>query len=201
LLSINKKTKILFKIINYRINILKENKRKMISIIGQGATQTDEQRDAQIPTSLKTQQHQLSITQTKFASRKLLSILLVIASIVFCICATILAITYGMLYAKTFGDNRNEKKSEEMLSVLSDYSKDARFWPFNNLNIQKSTCGLQTITPKLSRIINGVEAVPHSWPWMVTIGLFGPKLNLLHACGGSIISKRYILTAAHCVNL
>lgn len=170
----------------------------MISIIGQGATQTDNQRDAQVPASLK---QSITQPQKKLASRKLLSILLVIASIVFCICATVLAVTYGMLYSKTLGGDKLEKNSENILSALSDNTKDARFWPFNNLNIQKSTCGLQTITPKLSRIINGIEAVPHSWPWMVTIGLFGPKLNLLHACGGSLISKRYILTAAHCVNL
>lgn len=44
------------------------------------------------------------------------------------------------------------------------------------------------------RIVNGVITSPGSYPWTVGIQ-FGDKLY----CGGSIISNRFIVTAAHCV--
>ena len=48
--------------------------------------------------------------------------------------------------------------------------------------------------------MNGYEAVKGSWPWAVSIGYFGPTASLKHGCGGTIINKRFILTATHCVD-
>lgn len=43
------------------------------------------------------------------------------------------------------------------------------------------------------KIVDGVECLPHSQPWQV--GLFeGPSLR----CGGVLIDRRWVLTAAHC---
>ena len=55
-----------------------------------------------------------------------------------------------------------------------------------------------------SRIINGSEAVPHSIPWQAEIGYNNWTYNgtrfhkWAHQCGGTILSKRYVLTAGHC---
>ena len=47
------------------------------------------------------------------------------------------------------------------------------------------------------RIVGGVETEEHEYPWQ--IGLVGGSNGNIY-CGGSIISSKWILTAAHCVD-
>jgi len=56
-----------------------------------------------------------------------------------------------------------------------------------------NNCGRQSIVPTTQRIVGGVEAVAHSWPWMVSLQLRD------HFCGGALIDTRHVLTAAHCL--
>ena len=44
------------------------------------------------------------------------------------------------------------------------------------------------------RVVNGKDATPHSWPWMVSL-----RRNGRHICGGSLIKPNWVITAAHCV--
>ena len=46
------------------------------------------------------------------------------------------------------------------------------------------------------KIVGGVQTEVHEYPWQV--GLVTGNSAIW--CGGSIISKNYILTAAHCVH-
>ena len=56
-------------------------------------------------------------------------------------------------------------------------------------------CGIRS-----QPIVGGHEAVPHSWPWQVALYQKSQnKPDGSFICGGSIISKRYVVTAAHCV--
>ncbi|XP_068723499.1 chymotrypsinogen A-like [Montipora capricornis] len=52
-------------------------------------------------------------------------------------------------------------------------------------------CGVR---PAFSRVINGQNASPHSWPWQVSL-----RIKNRHICGGSLIKRDWIVTAAHCV--
>ncbi|XP_068612504.1 chymotrypsin A-like [Brachionichthys hirsutus] len=58
-------------------------------------------------------------------------------------------------------------------------------------------CGTPAIAPIItgySRIVNGEEAVPHSWPWQVSL----QDYTGFHFCGGSLINENWVVTAAHC---
>jgi len=58
-------------------------------------------------------------------------------------------------------------------------------------------CGRACVTPKNSRIVGGVQARAHSWPWQCSIRYRGHDWR--HWCGCSVISNRWVITAAHCV--
>ncbi|XP_075134931.1 chymotrypsin-like elastase family member 3B [Leptodactylus fuscus] len=57
-------------------------------------------------------------------------------------------------------------------------------------------CGVPTYMP-ISRVVNGVDAVPHSWPWMASLQ-FHYYGESIHNCGGSLITSQWVLSAAHC---
>jgi len=44
----------------------------------------------------------------------------------------------------------------------------------------------------------GFEACPHQYPWMAELRN-GPLSQREHACGGTLICSKYVLTALHCV--
>ncbi|PWA25523.1 hypothetical protein CCH79_00021002, partial [Gambusia affinis] len=63
--------------------------------------------------------------------------------------------------------------------------------------MMSSGCGSPAITPVITgyaRIVNGEEAVPHSWPWQVSL----QDYTGFHFCGGSLINENWVVTAAHC---
>ncbi|KAF4074633.1 hypothetical protein AMELA_G00241520 [Ameiurus melas] len=61
-------------------------------------------------------------------------------------------------------------------------------------------CGLPPIEPLTTRVVNGVDAIPHSWPWQISLQYLRDN-EWRHTCGGSLIATNWVMTAAHCINL
>ncbi|KAI8437300.1 hypothetical protein MSG28_011670 [Choristoneura fumiferana] len=62
------------------------------------------------------------------------------------------------------------------------------------------TCGFSNAS--FSRVVNGVPAELGDFPWMALLGYKGRRSGdgTRWLCGGSLISVRHVLTAAHCIH-
>ncbi|XP_041639121.1 elastase-1-like [Cheilinus undulatus] len=49
------------------------------------------------------------------------------------------------------------------------------------------------------RVVGGEVANPNSWPWQVSLQ-YQSGSNYYHTCGGILIRREWVLTAAHCVD-
>ncbi|GFY55938.1 serine protease 42 [Trichonephila inaurata madagascariensis] len=92
---------------------------------------------------------------------------------------------------------------KEHVFILQDYATlSYLIEEITNGSIDYSKCGLGlenvgTQTHR-GRIVGGLRA-SEPWPWMAAIYFRDPRLSNTLQCGGSIIDKEFILTAAHCL--
>ncbi|XP_037641239.1 elastase-1-like [Sebastes umbrosus] len=49
------------------------------------------------------------------------------------------------------------------------------------------------------RVVGGEVAKPNSWPWQVSLQVKDGS-NFNHVCGGTLIERGWVMTAAHCVD-
>ncbi|XP_034172857.2 testisin [Osmia lignaria lignaria] len=61
-------------------------------------------------------------------------------------------------------------------------------------NLADVPCGQGRFATRTARLVGGQNAIPHEFPWMVSISRKGG-----HFCGGTILNSRFVLTAAHCL--
>uniref|UniRef100_A0A8C6E5R9 Serine protease 48 n=1 Tax=Moschus moschiferus TaxID=68415 RepID=A0A8C6E5R9_MOSMO len=73
------------------------------------------------------------------------------------------------------------------------FSKEQDNRTFTFLSPLSLVCGRPVYS---GRVVGGKDAAATRWPWQVSL-----KLSNSHICGGSLVSDRWIVTAAHCLQI
>merc|ERR1711910_280769 len=89
------------------------------------------------------------------------------------------------------GDDLMEKINRVAAEMRASASPSNK----KDLGQPKAACGIEGPAIKEGRIVGGVEATEHAWPWQVAL-----FIDNAWFCGGSIISENYVMTAAHCAD-
>ncbi|XP_062538139.1 uncharacterized protein LOC134206439 [Armigeres subalbatus] len=75
------------------------------------------------------------------------------------------------------------------------YARVNRFLSWINFNTRDACWCICGVNGRSNRIVGGEETNAHEYPWLA--GLF--RQGKLY-CGASVLTKNYLITAAHCVN-
>lgn len=155
-----------------------------------------------------------NVVKNGFKFNRMFLIIPIVAFIIVAIIAVACGIVFGVIYRPNYKYSEIPKSEDnttkalvaspittlQTTTTLSTLSPQSTI-PTTTIGLNRNTCGIQPVKPNLSllRIIRGQEALSKSWPWIVSIGYNGPRRTILHACGGTLVNRRTVVTASHCL--
>ncbi|RNA26915.1 transmembrane protease serine 9-like [Brachionus plicatilis] len=85
----------------------------------------------------------------------------------------------------------NQNPGKERKKLLAENDSEKR-----PVGQNVSQCSTKSHLP---RILNGLEATPNMYPWIVSLRLLKNQNLYDHFCAGVLVSNRVVITAAHCI--
>ncbi|XP_063072448.1 elastase-1-like [Engraulis encrasicolus] len=58
---------------------------------------------------------------------------------------------------------------------------------------------MEEVASENERVVGGEVATPNTWPWQISLQYLSGS-SYYHTCGGSLIQRGWVMTAAHCVD-
>lgn len=99
-------------------------------------------------------------------------------------------------YVSNVGDNDYFEGGQPLLIIPTSSSSNTN--PKNNNRGGQAQCGTVVRNNPNPLVINGVPTLEGQWPWQIAL-YQTQTVDNKYICGGTLVSHRHVITAAHCV--